>query len=199
MRIRHTAAIALVALASSAAAVNAQTETYKVDPAHASVGFKVKHMMINDVHGAFDKVDGTIMLDPKNIAGSTVDVTIETASINTRAEKRDNHLRSADFFDAAKYPAITFKSKKIEKKGEQWVMTGDLTIRGVTKEIQLPFAMSGPVMNPWGQSVIAVSASTEINRQDFGVSWNKSLDAGGVLVGDKVTIEIEAEAQKQTS
>jgi polyisoprenoid-binding protein YceI len=156
-------------------------------------------MMINDVRGTFDKVDGTIVFDAKNIANSTVSVTIETASVNTRVENRDNDLRSDKFFDAAKHPTITFQSKKIVKKGEQWVAVGDLTMRGVTKEIELPFTISGPVANPWGKTVIAVAASTEINRQDFGVSWNKTLDAGGVLVGDTVKIEIEAEAQKQES
>ena len=197
MKFRRIAAFALAALALTAAGAGAQTDTYKLDPAHTSVGFKVRHMMINDVRGTFDKVDGTIVLDSKIMANSTVSVTIETASVNTRVENRDNDLRSDHFFDAAKNPTITFTSKKIEKKGETWVAVGDLTMRGVTKENELPFTVSGPVANPWGKSVIAVSASTEINRQDFGVSWNKALDNGGVLVGDMVKIEIEAEAQKQ--
>jgi polyisoprenoid-binding protein YceI len=199
MRIRRTAASALAVLALIAATASAQTETYKLDPPHTSVSFKVRHMMINDVRGTFDKVDGTILLDPKSLANSSVNVTIETASVNTRNEKRDGHLKSPDFFDVAAHPSITFKSKKIVKKGEQWVAVGDLTIRSVTKEIELPFTVSGPVTSPYGQTVIAVSASAEINRQDFGVSWNKALDAGGVLVGDTVKIEIEAEAQKATS
>ncbi len=197
MKFRRTAAILLAALALTAAAAGAQTDTYTFDPAHTSVGFKVRHMMINDVRGTFDKVDGTIVYDAKNMANSSVSVTIETASVNTRTENRDNDLRSDHFFDAANHPTITFKSKKIVKKGEQWVAVGDLTMRGVTKEIELPFTLSGPVNNPWGKAVIAVSASTEINRQDYGVSWNKTLDSGGVLVGDTVKIEIEAEAQKQ--
>lgn len=197
MKFRHPAAIALAALMLTTAGAGAQTESYKLDPAHSSVGFKVRHMMINDVRGTFDKVDGTIVFDSKNMANSSVSVTIETASVNTRVENRDNDLRSEKFFDAAKNSTITFQSKKIMKKGEQWIAVGDLTMRGVTKEIELPFTVSGPVLNPWGQTVIAVSASTEINRQDFGVSWNKTLDAGGVLVGDTVKIEIEAEAQKQ--
>jgi len=199
MEFRRTAAVTLAALALTAAGAGAQTGTYTLDPAHTSVGFKARHMMINDVRGTFDKVDGTIVFDAKNIANSTVSVTIETASVNTRVENRDNDLRSDKFFDAAKHPTITFQSKKIVKKGEQWVAVGDLTMRGVTKEIELPFTISGPVANPWGKTVIAVAASTEINRQDFGVSWNKTLDAGGVLVGDTVKIEIEAEAQKQES
>ena len=197
MKFRRTAAVALAALALTAA--GAQADTYKLDPAHTSVGFKVRHMMINDVRGTFDKVDGTIVFDAKNIANSTVSVTIETASVNTRVENRDNDLRSDKFFDAANHPTITFQSKKIVKKGEQWVAVGDLTMRGVTREIELPFTIGGPVANPWGKTVIAVAASTEINRQDFGVSWNKTLDGGGVLVGDTVKIEIEAEAQKQES
>jgi polyisoprenoid-binding protein YceI len=197
MKFRHAASVALAALALTAAGAGAQTDTYQLDPAHTSVGFKVRHMMINDVRGTFDKVDGTIAVDAKNMANSSVSVTIETASVNTRVENRDNDLRSDHFFDAANHPTITFKSKKIVKRGEEWIAVGDLTMRGVTKEIELPFTLSGPVANPWGKSVIAVSASTEINRQDFGVSWNKALDNGGVLVGDTVKIEIEAEAQKQ--
>lgn len=188
------AALALLAIVSTAKA----QDTYTIDPVHSSVGFKVKHMMVSDVKGEFGGFSGTISLDPKNIEASSVDVTIDATTVSTRNEKRDGHLKSADFFDVEKYPTLTFKSKKITKKGEQWVAIGDLTLRGVTKEIELPFTLGGP-MTVGNGSVIGVSASTEINRQDFGVAWNKTLDAGGVVVSDKVRIEIELEAKKASS
>ncbi|HXV13882.1 MAG TPA: YceI family protein [Candidatus Krumholzibacteria bacterium] len=197
MKIRHIAGAMALAAVVFAPAAQAQ-DTYTIDPVHSSTSFKVKHMMVSDVKGAFETFSGAITLDPKNVENSSVEVTIESASISTRNEKRDGHLKSADFFDVEKFPTITFKSKKIAKKGESWVAVGDLTIRGVTKEIELPFTLSGPV-SAGNASIIGVSASTEINRQDFGVSWNKTLDAGGVVVSDKVRIELEVEAKKQAS
>ena len=197
MKLRNAAsafALAALALATTAYA----QDTYTIDPVHTSIAFKVKHMMVSDVKGEFERFTGTIVLDPKNIEASSVDITIETPSISTNNEKRDGHLKSPDFFDAEKHPTITFKSKKVVKKGEQWVAVGDLTMRGVTKEIELPFTLSGPV-SAGTASIIGVSAATELNRQDFGVSWNKSLDAGGVVVSDKVRIELEVEAKKQAS
>jgi polyisoprenoid-binding protein YceI len=191
---RIACAAALVALA--AAPVSAQ-DIYQLDPAHTSVTFKVRHMMVTNVKGSFGNVSGTIALDPKTIENSSVEVTIEAASIDTNNEKRDTHLKSADFLDVATYPALTFKSRKVSKKGDQWIATGDLTIRGVTKEVELPFTLSGPATNPWGQQVIGIDTAFSINRTDFGASWNKALEAGGVLVDETVNIEIGAEAQKQ--
>ncbi len=194
MKIRRWAgALALAALGFVSTA-RAQ-DVYTADPAHTSIGFQVKHLMVSNVSGGFKTYTASISLDPKNIENSTVDVTIDATSISTNNEKRDGHLKSPDFFDVEKYPTITFKSKKIVKKGDGWVAVGDLTMRGVTKEIELPFTLTGPV-NLGPASVIGVSAATEINRQDFGVSWNKSLDNGGVVVSDKVRIEIEVEAKK---
>lgn len=193
---RWAGALALATLALVPAA-HAQ-DAYTIDAVHSSVGFKVKHMMVSDVKGSFAAFSGAINLDPKSIDASSVEVTIETASVSTHNEKRDGHLKSPDFFDAEKFPTITFKSKKITKKGDAWVAVGDLTMRGVTKEIELPFTLSGPV-SASNASIIGVSAAMELNRQDFGVSWNKTLDAGGVVVGDKVKIEIELEAKKQSS
>jgi polyisoprenoid-binding protein YceI len=197
MKIRHLAGAMALAAMAFAPAAHAQ-DSYTIDPVHSSIGFKVKHMMVSDVKGSFDTYSGTIALDPKNIENSSVEITIESASISTRNEKRDGHLKSPDFFDVEKNPTLTFKSKKVAKKGEGWVAIGDLTIRGVTKEIELPFTLTGPV-SVGNASIIGVSASTEINRQDFGVSWNKTLDAGGVVVSDKVRIELEVEAKKQAS
>lgn len=198
MQIRRIAGAAALAALVAAPAARAQ-DNYTLDPAHTSVGFKVRHMMVTNVKGSFGTVSGSIKFDPKKIENSSVEVTIDAASIDTNNEKRDTHLKSADFLDVATHPAITFKSKSIAKKGDQWVATGDLTIRGVTKVVELPFTLSGPATNPWGQQVIGVDGALQINRSDFGASWNKALEAGGVLVDETVYIEIGAEAQKQSS
>jgi polyisoprenoid-binding protein YceI len=197
MKIQRWAGVASLAALVLAHTAHAQ-DAYKIDPVHSSIAFKVKHMMVSDVRGTFDMFEGTINLDPKNVENSTVEVTIDATSISTKNEKRDGHLKSADFFDVEKYPTITFKSKKVTKSGDNWVAVGDLTIHGVTKEVSLPFTLSGP-MSAGNASMLGVSASAEINRMDFGVSWNKTLDAGGVVVSDKVRIELEVEAKKQTS
>jgi polyisoprenoid-binding protein YceI len=198
MHIRRTAgALALAALVLAPAA-RAQ-DTYAFDPPHTTVSFKVRHMMVTNVKGSFGTVNGAIKLDPARIENSTVEVTIDAASIDTNDEKRDTHLKSPDFLDVAKHPTITFKSTKVTKKGDQWVAAGDLTIRGVTKPVEIPFTLSGPATNPWGQQVIGADGALKINRTDFGASWNKALEAGGVLVDEIVHIEIGVEAIKQSS
>ena len=156
-------------------------------------------MMVTNVKGSFATVAGTIRFDPSKVENSSVEVTIDAASIDTNNEKRDADLKSANFLEVDKYPSITFKSTRIAKEGDHWVASGDLTIHGVTKAVKLPFTLSGPATNPWGQQVIGIDGALEINRNDFGVSWNKALETGGVLVGDTVSIEIGAEAQKQSS
>ncbi len=171
-------------------------DVYHLDKAHTTIGFSVKHMVITTVPGKFKDFDGSITYDPKNPLATSAEVTIKTASINTGNEKRDGHLRSPDFFNAEKYPVITFKTNRIEKRNGQLVAIGDLTMRGVTKEIELPFTVSGPIVDPWGKTRIGIEASTTINRKDFGVSWNKALDSGGVVVSDEVKIKIHAEAVK---
>jgi len=190
-----SAAAVLVALAGSAATSSA-ADKYTVDPTHSSIGFAVRHMVVSKVKGYFNEYTATILYDDKDITKSSAEVTIKTASIDTRDAKRDEHLRTPDFFDAAKYPEITFKSKRIEKSGEGFVAVGDLTMRGVTKEIQLPFTFAGVVTDPWGNTRLGLSASTKLNRQDYGVSWSKSLDSGGLVVSDDVEIAIEIEAIK---
>jgi len=190
-----SAAAVLVALAGSAATSSA-ADKYTVDPTHSSIGFAVRHMVVSKVKGYFNEYTATILYDDKDITKSNAEVTIKTASIDTRDAKRDEHLRTPDFFDAAKYPEITFKSKRIEKSGEGFVAVGDLTMRGVTKEIQLPFTFAGVVTDPWGNTRLGLSASTKLNRQDYGVSWSKSLDSGGLVVSDDVEIAIEIEAIK---
>ncbi len=180
------------------AAGTAGAAEWTIDPAHTTAGFAVKHLMVSTVHGAFGKTTGTVSLDEKDPTKSSVDVTIDASTIDTREPKRDAHLKSADFFDVAKFPNITFKSTKVEKDGANYKVTGDLTMRGVTKPVVLTVVgPTGPSKSPWGQTVRAVSASGKINRKDWGLNWNKALEAGGVLVGEDVTLEIEAELVKK--
>ncbi len=171
-------------------------DSYKIDTAHSSVGFSVKHMVITNTKGNFKDFSGEILFDPKNVTKSSVKVTIKAASIDTDNADRDKHLRSGDFFDAETHPEITFVSKKVEKKGDGYLLTGTLTLRGVSKEVSFPFTLTGPVQDPWGNTRIGAEAGLTINRQDYGVSWNKTLDTGGVLVGDNVKIELAVEAVK---
>ena len=176
----------------------AAAATWTIDPEHSSVGFKIRHLMVSNVKGSFDKYVGTVELDEKDITKSKVDVSIETASINTNVQKRDDHLRSADFFDVATYPTMTFKSKKVAKAGKDKLkVTGDLTLHGITKEVVL--TVDGPskeTKDPWGNIRRGASATATINRKDFGLTWNKALETGGVVVGDEVTILIEIEMIK---
>jgi polyisoprenoid-binding protein YceI len=155
-------------------------------------------MVITNVKGTFDRFSGTIVADAEDLGNSSVEVIIETASVNTRNDKRDEHLRSADFLDAENHPEITFRSSEIRRADAGYVALGTLTIRGVAKEVALPFTVNGPITNPWGQTVIGIEIGYELNRQDYGVSWSQSLDNGGLVVGDTVRIEINLEAQKQS-
>ncbi len=165
-------------------------EVYKIDPAHSSIEFTVTHLMVSEVKGGFGDYAGTITYDKTDPKTFATEATIKTASIDTHQSKRDEHLKSADFFDAENFPTITFKSKQLTDS----TLTGDLTIRGVTKQISMPVKINGPVNSPMGAKVIGLSGSTKINRQDFGVSWNKALDSGGYVVGDEVTINVSFEA-----
>jgi polyisoprenoid-binding protein YceI len=167
---------------------------WTLDPTHVTAQFSIKHLMVATVRGQFDKVSGTLNFDDKDPTKSVVDISIETKSINTREAKRDEHLRSADFFDAAGHPAITFKSTKVSKAGKnKFKVVGDLTMRGVTKPVTLDVTLTDAVKSPWGQSVRGVSASGKLNRKDWGLVWNKGLETGGVLVGDEVELNIDAE------
>ncbi len=172
--------------------------TWNIDPDHSNIGFKVRHLMVSNVKGNFDKHTGTVEINDKDITKSKVAITIDTNSINTNVPKRDTHLRSADFFDVAKFPTMTFVSKKIVKAGmDKLKITGDLTIRGVTKEVVLDVeGPSGESKDPWGYIRRGASATTKINRKDFGLTWNKALETGGVVVGDEVTIMLEVEMVK---
>jgi polyisoprenoid-binding protein YceI len=194
-RIAVTAGLAAILSLPAAAA----TSTWQIDPQHSSAQFSVRHMAISTVRGAFSKVTGTIVLDDKDINKSTVGVTIDVPSVDTREPARDNDLRSDRFFDAAHYPTMTFKSRKVEQLAPgKLKVTGDLTIRGTTKEVVLEVeGPTAPIKDPWGNLRAAASATTKINRQDFGVKWNATLDNGGVVVGDDVSITIDAEMIKK--
>jgi polyisoprenoid-binding protein YceI len=185
---------------TSTATAQPQTSTviWNIDPAHSVVEFKVKHMMIANVKGQFPKISGVLTLDESDLAKSSVEASIEAASIETRDSQRDAHLRSADFFDAEKFPTLHFKSTglSIVRDGELSV-EGDLTIHGITRKVR--FAVEGPTpptKDPWGNTRVAVAATTKINRKDFGLTWNAALETGGILVGDDVTITLEAEFVK---
>ena len=179
----------------------ALASTWDIDPAHSTVEFSVRHMMVTTVKGQFQKVKGTVELDEKDPTKSTVEVSIETASIDTREAKRDAHLKSPDFFDAAKFPALTFKSTKIEKAGKgKFKVTGDLTMHGVTKSVVL--AVEGPsasIKDPFGRTVRGVMATGKLDRKDWGMSWNKALDAGGMVVSDEVKLDINAELAERAA
>jgi polyisoprenoid-binding protein YceI len=173
--------------------------TYQIDPAHSAAHFSVRHMMISNVRGDFTKVSGTVLLDARNPANSAVEALIDAASINTREAQRDTHLKSADFFDVEKYPEMAFRSKSVvaAEDGELRVK-GDLTIHGVTREVTL--TVEGPTpeaKDPWGNQRIGATATTKINRKDFGLGWNVALEAGGVLVGEDIRISIDIEAIRQ--
>lgn len=173
----------------------AGTMTWQIDPKHSSAQFAVTHLMISTVRGEFHQLNGTVVVDDADISKSSVSVTIDATTVDTREPDRDKHLMSADFFDVAKYPTMAFKSTKVESAGPgRLKITGDLTIRGVTKQAVLEVsAPKPPIKDPWGLQRTAVSGSTKINRQDFGVAWNKTLDAGGVVVGDEVNINLDVE------
>lgn len=194
---RFFAAIATFVVALSLPLM-AAAATWTIDPDHSNIGFKIKHLMVSNVKGTFDKHTGTVDLNEADITKSKVNVSIQTASINTNVELRDAHLKSADFFDVAKYPTMTFVSKKIVKAGKDKLkVTGDLTLHGVTKTVVLN--VDGPtkeIKDLYGVIRKGATATTTINRKDFGLNWNKALEAGGVVVGDEVSITLEIEMIK---
>ncbi|MGB0062655.1 YceI family protein [Candidatus Binatus sp.] len=191
------AAIAIAMVA--ALPILAQADTWQIDPMHTNVEFTVRHMMISNVKGQFQKTSGTITVNGNDPASAKIDATIDASSIDTRVEKRDMHLKSPDFLDVAKYPTITFKSTKVEAEGpNKFKVTGDLTLHGVTKPVVLEVESSGPpIHDPMGNTRAGASATTTIKRSDFGLTWNKALEAGGVMVGDEIAISIDVEAIKK--
>ncbi|MCI0570520.1 MAG: YceI family protein, partial [Myxococcaceae bacterium] len=173
------------------------TTTWNIDTTHSGINFSVRHMVISKVRGSFRAFAGTVTLDEQAATAASVTARIEVASIDTGVEQRDGHLRSPDFFDAEKYPAITFQSTKVQKgAGNHLVVTGNLTIRDVTREVSLDVEQLGTGKDPWGNERVAFAAKTSINRGDYGLKWNQALEAGGVLVGEKIDIELEVQAVK---
>jgi polyisoprenoid-binding protein YceI len=191
--VRRMLVVSAVALSAPVLAA-----TWQIDPAHSNVSFSVRHMMVSNVRGEFTKVSGTVEGDEKAPAQATITATIDATSISTREAKRDEHLKSADFLDVAKYPTITFKSKKIEPSGSQFKVTGDLTLHGVTKEVVLDVSdVTQPIKDPMGKTRAGAHATTKIDRKDFDVNWSKAMDGGGLVVGDDVAITIDVEATTQ--
>jgi polyisoprenoid-binding protein YceI len=177
----------------------AGASTWEIDPAHTSAQFAVRHLMVSTVRGTLGKVSGTVNLDDADPTKSTVEASVDATTIDTREPKRDAHLKSPDFFDVAKYPMITFKSKKVTKVGDmKFQVAGDLTMHGVTKEVVLDVEGSPtPFTDPMGNVKLGGSATTKLNRKDFGIEWNKALDGGGVVVGDDVGVTIDIELIKK--
>jgi polyisoprenoid-binding protein YceI len=195
MKIAHAVTVAALALGIPSAAF---ADDYAIDPAHTKAEFAVRHMMVSTVHGQFSNIQGTVHYDPKNVAATTIDVTIDATTIDTREPKRDAHLKSPDFFDTAKFPTLTFKSTKAWQDGDRIKVAGELTMHGVTKPVELTVdAPTAPVKDPWGNWKVGATATTSVNRTDFGLNWNKALEAGGVLVGTDVKIELDVELAKK--
>jgi polyisoprenoid-binding protein YceI len=192
-------ALAATLVAALAVPSPAATATWQIDPAHTAAGFSVRHMMIATVRGQFKGVTGTVLWDDQDINNSTVDVTIDANTVDTGEPKRDADLKSANFFDVKNYPTITFKSTKIEKiSAGKMKVTGNLTIHGVTKQVVLDVeGPSGAVKDPWGNTRVALNASTTVNRLDYAVKWNAKMDSGGMVVGDDVNINIDLEMTKK--
>jgi polyisoprenoid-binding protein YceI len=168
--------------------------TWNIDPSHTTISFVARHMVVTKVRGRFRSFRGTLALDREDLTNSAIDVSIDTASIDTADEKRDAHLRSAEFFDADSFPSITYVSKSVAKKGGRYAVTGDLTMHGVTKEVVLDAELEGKGKDPWANQRIRFSAKTSVNREHYGLKWNQVLEAGSLLVSTKIDIELEVQA-----
>ena len=191
----------VLAVAALAAPTFAFGSTWEIDPSHSSATFAVRHLMVNSVRGELGKVTGMVELDDKDVSKSSIQASVEMGGINTREPKRDEHLKSPDFFDVAKYPTMTFKSKRIEKGADanHFKAVGDLTIKNVTKEVTLDVEASSEVKDPYGQTKRGATATTKINRTDFGLKWNKALEGGGLLVGEDVNVTLDIEVAKKAA
>lgn len=197
---RGLAAVAVVTVMASAGPASAQVATWDIDPSHSQATFQVKHLMVTNVRGDFGKMTGVVSWDGTDFSTVQAEATIDVASVSTREQKRDDHLRSPDFFDVATYPTMTFKSKRAQPVGPtRFKLVGDLTMRGVTKEVTLDVEATAPIKDMRGGTRIGAQATTKINRQEFGVKWNRALDAGGVVVGDEVAITIDLALVKKAT
>lgn len=189
---------ALGLLACAALAAPAVAATYTIDRAHSGVGFKVKHLMVSNVRGTFNDFAGTVVYDPADPQSWQVEATIQATSIDTGEPKRDEHLRTDAFFDVARFPTLAFKSTGVTAGADgTFLLTGDLTMHGVTKPVTLTLEVNGTVKDPWGNTKAGFTATGRLNRTDFGLTWNKALDAGGVLIGEEITLMLEVEANLQ--
>ncbi|MBI4752728.1 MAG: YceI family protein [Acidobacteria bacterium] len=193
------AALLLLTLTASLTvlAADPKVETYAIDPAHSTVGFSVEHMTVSQVTGKFTSLKGAIVHDEGDVTKSSVEVAIKAESVDTGIDGRDKHLRTADFFDVEKFPEITFKSSKVTKKGKNLFCTGTFTMHGVSKEITIPFRLVGKVKDPSGNQRIGFAGDLTLNRQDYGITWGKTLENGGLTVGNLVKITLNVEAVKK--
>lgn len=185
-----------VLICLSGGIASAETARFNVDPDHSIIEFQVKHMVISKTTGRFTDYSGFVDLDPENAQVKTIEATIKAASITTNHEKRDTHLKSADFFDVEKYPTLTYRLKSLKKMGEEFTAFGELTMHGVTREIVLVGSFNGTTKDPWGNVRAGFTGKGKLNRKDFGMNWSKTLDNGGLVVGDEVDIRLEIEAVK---
>jgi polyisoprenoid-binding protein YceI len=186
--------LTLGALALAALAVTASAATYEIDPVHSSVAFEVTHLMISKVRGEFNEFSGSFEFDPEHPQKASAQVSVQMASVDTRNEKRDEHLRSPDFFNVDQHPTMSFKATRLtHEEDDEYKLHGELTLNGVTKDVSFDVEYSGQVTDPWGNTRVGFAAEGEIDRKDFGVDWSQTLDSGGVVVGDEVEIEIDIE------
>jgi polyisoprenoid-binding protein YceI len=184
----------------SACAMSVFGQSYQIDSAHSGASFSVKHMMVTNVSGRFSNVQGKVNFDEKNLAKSSIEASVDVTTINTNEPKRDGHLKSPDFFDVAKYPTISFASTKVYKEGGTTKVDGNLTLHGVTKPVTLTLdELSGEVKSPMGTIVRGTVARTKISRKDFGLTWNKTIETGGVVVGDEIAVTLEIELSRKAS
>jgi polyisoprenoid-binding protein YceI len=186
------------ALATETIVVSTAADTYAIDAAHSTIGFSVRHLVINNIPGRFKEYTGTINYDTADITKSSVQFTAKVASIDTGIQQRDDHLRTADFFEVAKHPEMTFKSSRIEKKGkDSFIAHGTFTLKGISKEIAIPFKVYGPITDPYKKTRMGVEANLVINRQDYGVTYSRTLEGGGLVISNDVNIHLNLEAVKQ--
>ena len=184
-------------MSTTATDLHTLTGAYHLDPTHSRIGFSARHAMVTKVRGAFNDIDGTLQLDGTDPSRSSANVTIQVASIDTRNADRDAHLRGSDFFSVEEFPTITFGSTSARQAGQSaYELTGDLTIRGVTRSVTVPFELTGSAVDPWGNTRVGFEGSVSVNRKDWGLTWNAALEAGGILVSEKVTLELELSAVK---
>lgn len=187
-----SAALALLVVASAS-----YSAEWELDKSHTEVGFTVTHMVITKVNGKFNDFSGEVNFDPENPEGSKIKGVVQVASVDTDNERRDEHLRGSDFFDAANHPELMFETTKVTKTDDGYLAVGDLTMRGVTKEVEIPFTVVGPINDPWGNTRVGIEGSTTIDRMDWNISWNNALDNGGVVVSDDVVIRLDAQLIKK--